>query len=125
MEVERFQFSPDGQPGVIVRYTHQECQRVAQRELRFEFAVKTDLRPVWFSEQLGIIDAPDTVVWSSATDLVRRAGTPSNPWFCVWGATPSRGAQPIAHPPPIATRGAGVTAASSYSISLEPHGTPP
>jgi glycogen debranching enzyme len=118
--IERFQISPDGQPGVIIRYTIRNAS-ARTRKLRFVFAVKTDLRPVWFSEHLGILDAPDTIVSSSATDLVVARDT-EHPWFCVWGATPSRGAQRIEHPSPIDTRGAGVTAASSYGISLQPHG---
>jgi len=44
-------------------------------------------------------------------------------WFCVWGATPSGGARAIAQPTPIATQGEGVTAASSYGIAVEPHGS--
>jgi len=121
LEVERFQFSPDGQPGVIVEYTFKNATD-RKRRLSFQFSVKTDLRPVWFSEHLEIMDARDTVAWSSTNDLFVAHDT-ANPWFCVWGATPSRGAQPIAHPSPIVTKGAGVTAASSYSISVGPHGT--
>ena len=121
LAIERFQFSPDGQPGVIVRYTIRNGTS-RKRELTFQFLVKTDLRPVWFSDHLGIIDAHDTVTWSAAThrfvarDIEHR-------WFCVWGAVPSSGAHPIVHPSPIATRGSGVTAGSDYGISLEPHGT--
>lgn len=121
LEIERFQFSPDGQPGVIVQYTFKNATD-RKRLLSFQFSVKTDLRPVWFSEHLGIIDARDTVAWSSTNDLFVAHDT-GNPWFCVWGATPSAGAQPIAHPSPIATRGAGVTAASSYSLVVGAHGT--
>ena len=121
LEIERFQFSPDGQPGVIVQYSFKNATD-RKRLLSFQFSVKTDLRPVWFSEHLGIIDARDTVAWSSANDLFVAHDT-GNPWFCVWGATPSAGAQPTAHPTPIITKGAGVTAASSYSVVVGAHGT--
>src|SRR6267143_377733 len=62
LEIDRFQFSPDHQPGVIVEYTFaNEADRT--RQLTFQLSVKTDLRPVWFSDQLGITDAQDTVAW--------------------------------------------------------------
>ncbi|HLB08338.1 MAG TPA: hypothetical protein VK617_02310 [Gemmatimonadaceae bacterium] len=121
VEIERFQFSPDGQPGLIIRYTIRNASD-RKRQLSFQFSVKTDLRPVWFSEHLGILDARDTVAWRPASDLFLARDT-DHPWFCVWGATPTAGAHPIAHPAPIATKGMGATAASSYSLSVGPHGT--
>lgn len=119
LEVERFQFSPDGQPGVIVQYTFTNAAARA-RELNLQLSVKTDLSPVWLSEKLGITDAADTIVWEtakrrfSARDIRHR-------WFAVWGATPSAGAQPIAHPEPLSSRGMGVTAASRHMLSVAPH----
>ena len=65
LDVERFQFSPDGRPGVVVQYIFTNSA-ARERRLRVQFAVKTDLRPVWFSEHLGIADARDTVAWSPA-----------------------------------------------------------
>jgi glycogen debranching enzyme len=121
LEIERFQFSPDGQPGVIVQYTFKNAADRTRR-LRFQFSVKTDLRPVWYSEHLGIEDAPDTVAWR-ATDNRFLARDTGHDWFCVWGATPSAGAQPVTHPAPIQTSGSGVTAASDHSLSVAPHAT--
>jgi glycogen debranching enzyme len=121
VEIERLQYSPEGQPGVIVRYTFKNATDRARR-LRFEFSVKTDLRPVWFSEHLGIIDARDTVVWR-ASNAAFVAKDTDHPWFCIWGATPSVNARPLAHPKPIITKGMGVTAASSYSVTVAPRGS--
>jgi hypothetical protein len=120
LEIERFQFSPDGQQGLIVQY---QFKNVADRKRRlsFQFAAKTDLSPVWFSDRLGIKDARDTVAWQKASSLFI-ARDVDNPWFSVWGATPSAGAQPIANPQPISTSGMGVTAASRYSLSVDPKG---
>jgi glycogen debranching enzyme len=121
LEVERFQFSPDGREGFIVRY---ELRNAAgrTRALTFDFAVKTDLRPVWFSDRLGITDARDTVGWEPTNRRFVARDT-GHPWFCVWGATSSADARPVADPPPIQTSGAGVTAASSYTLSVAPHTT--
>jgi len=120
LEVERFQFSPDGEPGLIVQYTFRNAA-ARKRELSFQFAVKTDLRPVWSSDRLAIKDARDTVAWEP-TNRLFIARDVDNPWFCVWGATTSAGARPIAHPRPIPTSGKGVTAASRYSVAVSPHG---
>src|SRR5687768_13079609 len=48
LEVERFQFSPDGRQGLVVQYSFKNASDRARR-LRFQLAVKTDLRPGWYS----------------------------------------------------------------------------
>jgi glycogen debranching enzyme len=120
LEVERFQFSPDGQAGFVVRYELRNSAGRA-RALTIELAVKTDLRPVWFSEQLGVTDAPDTVGWEPTTRTFVARDT-RHPWFCVWGATGTVDAQPVARPRPIPTRGMGTTAATRYTVPVPAHG---
>jgi glycogen debranching enzyme len=119
--VERFQFSPDGREGFIVQYQLRNAAG-RTRALTFDFAVKTDLRPVWFSDRLGITDARDTVGWEPTNRLFVARDT-GHPWFCVWGATGSADARPVADPPPIRTSGTGVTAASRYTLSVAPRST--
>src|SRR5262245_24155129 len=121
LEVERFQFSPDGRAGFVVRYDLRNSAGRARR-LTFQLAVKTDLRPVWFSDHLGITDAPDTVGWEPTSRLFVARDT-GHPWFCVWGATGSVEAQPVVDPSPIPTRGMGTTAASRYTVRVPAHGT--
>ncbi len=121
LEVERFQFSPDGREGFVVQY---ELRNAAgrTRALTFDFAVKTDLRPVWFSDRLGITDARDTAGWEPANRLFVARDT-GHPWFCVWGAVGSADVRPIADPPPIRTNGTGVTAVSRYTLTVAPRST--
>jgi glycogen debranching enzyme len=121
MEIERFQFSPDGHAGVIVQYVFTNSTD-RPRRLSFQLSVKTDLSPVWFSDKLGIKDAPDTVAWDANKSFFVARDT-RHPWFAVWGAVPSAGADPIVDPEPVATGGLGVTAASRHSLSVDPHGT--
>jgi hypothetical protein len=121
LEIERFEFSPDGRQGLIVEYEFRNAAG-RTRHLSFEWAVKTDLRPVWFSDSLGIIDAGDTVAWEPDRRAFVARDT-GHPWFCIWGATPSADARPVDHPEPIATRGTGVTAASRYAVSVAPRGS--
>ena len=120
LDVDRFQFSPDGQQGLIVQYSFKNGADRARR-LRFQLSVKTDLRPGWYSDHLGIKDGPDVVAWQTKRGVFI-ARDVDNPWFCVWGATPSADAQPINDPLPIRTSGRGVTAASSYTMTVAPHG---
>src|SRR3989441_6096732 len=96
LEIERFQFSPDGHEGLIVQYIFRNASN-RRRELHFRFAVKTDLSPVWFSDRLGIKDAPDSVAWQPAR-RVFIATDAANTWFAVWGATDSEDAEPVAPP---------------------------
>jgi glycogen debranching enzyme len=116
LEIERFQFSPDGRPGLVVQYTFQNAAP-HRRELHFDFTVKTDLSPVWFSDRIGIKDAPDTVTWQATNNLFIARDT-DHSWFSVWGATDSGNAQPLERPEPVTTRGTGVTAASRYTVSV-------
>ncbi len=121
LEVERFEFAPDGYEGVVIQYTFRNAA-AKKRDLSFEFTVRTDLLPVWYSEKLGISDAPDSVVWDSAKQrFVARDAR--NPWFAVWGAAQSRGTEPVANARAPATRGTGATAGSRHSVSVPPHGT--
>jgi glycogen debranching enzyme len=121
LEIERFQFSPDGHEGLIVQYSFRNATN-RRRELHVRFSVKTDLSPVWFSDRLGIKDAPDTVAWQATRRLFIATDT-ANTWFAVWGATDSEDAQPVAPPRGIRTRGLGVAAASRYRLSVDQHGT--
>src|SRR4051812_28967414 len=119
LEVDRFQFSPDGQPGVVVKYTFRNATD-RKRQLSLQLVVKTDLLPVWNSENIGITDAPDSVIWDS-TNARFVARDTRHPWFAVWGAEPTVGGARVPDPAPIQTRGMGVTAASSYRLSIAPH----
>jgi hypothetical protein len=116
--VERFQFSPDGHAGVIVQYTFRNTAG-RKRRLSLDLSVKTDLLPVWYSDQIGIHDSPDTVTWVPAENIFV-ARDVKRPWFAVWGA-PSFTGQRSADPRLPSTTGSGVAAASRYSVSLDSH----
>ena len=73
LDVDRFQFSPDHQQGLIVQYRFKNASDRARR-LRFEWSVKTDLRPGWNSERLGIRDGQDVVGLASERWRLHRQG---------------------------------------------------
>ncbi len=118
LEIERFQFSPDGQPGLIVQYRFRNTtDRV--RRLALTFSATADLRPVWYSERIGIGNAPDTVAWL-AGDRAFVARDTRRSWFVVWGAPDSRDARPAAASHVPRTSGRGATAASRHRVSVGP-----
>lgn len=119
LQVDRFQFSPDQRQGVIIQYRFKNTSARARR-LRFQWSVKTDLRPGWYADHLGIRDGQDVVDWR-ASDGVFIARDADNPWFCVWGAVAPAGARRTEHPDPIPTNGLGVTGAASYTVTVAPH----
>ncbi len=53
--IDRFQLAPEGVNGVTVTYTLRNHSEKA-RPVSLEFLVQTDLRPVWFSDNVGIRD---------------------------------------------------------------------
>jgi glycogen debranching enzyme len=121
LEVDRFQFSPDRKPGLVVQYRFKNASDRVRR-LRFQWSVKTDLRPGWYADRLGIEDGQDVVDWRASDRIfVTRDG--DNPWFCVWGALPFTDAQRDEHPNPLHTNGRGVTAASIHRVTVGAHST--
>ena len=120
IEVDRFQFSPDGRPGVVVQYRFRNSSDRARR-LSFQWLVKTDLRPGWYADRLGIRDGRDTVDWRPR-DGVFVARDVDNPWYGVWGAGPGANVRRIERPPPISTNGRGVTVGSSHDLTVGAHG---
>ena len=64
-----------------------QLTNASDREKRLELSLtaKTDLRPVWYSEKVGITDAPDTIAWQPA-ERVFVARDTGHEWYVVWGA---------------------------------------
>jgi glycogen debranching enzyme len=124
LDIERFQFSPDHQQGLIIQYRFRNLSS-RTRQLRFKWSVKTDLRPGWNPHLVGTQDrdGPDVVDWDPDKGIFI-AKDIYNPWFCVWGAlVPAADARRIEHPDPIRTNGRGLTAASSYTVTVGAHAT--
>ncbi len=119
IDAERFQFSPDGRPGFIVQYRFKNSSDHA-RTLRLQWSVKTDLRPGWYADHVGIQDGKDLVEWR-ANESVFVARDTGHLWFCVWGAVPTSEARRIERPSVIHSEGRGVTAASSHVVTVDAH----
>jgi hypothetical protein len=89
------------------------------RSLKFEFSVKTDLSPVWLSEELGIKDSDDRVVMEPRHHFFI-ANDAANPWYAVWGSTSERIAQSSGkYELPEKTIGLGIVATSEHRILIK------
>ncbi|HLP17828.1 MAG TPA: trehalase family glycosidase [Bacteroidota bacterium] len=121
VRVERFQFCPQGKEGVVITYaiTNETGRR---RTLDLEFTVKTDISPVWFSNENNISDAADSIFWN-ARRSVFTARDVKNPWFAVWGSTIPAVTHSIDVPTPIATIGMGKSASTIHRLTINPRKT--
>ena len=118
VEIQRFQFCPDGKEGMVIQYSIKNNSN-QKRNLEFTFSVKTDLSPVWLSEQLGIKDAIDKVSWEKNNNFFS-ARDSANPWFAVWGTTNMSGAQSSKKISiPKKTMGKGIAATSEYKLTID------
>src|SRR5215831_5550445 len=118
IEIERFQFCPDGREGMLVEYTIKNTGS-SKRNLQFTFSAKTDLQPVWLSDQLGITDGNDSVSWDAANHFYS-AKDKSNSWYVVWGSADDGTVITISDLPQQ-TIGKGVSASANYDVSIAPN----
>ena len=121
LSVVRWQFVPDGEPALIVRYV---LRGAAGRTVRLQFLARSDLQGVWLADQLGLTDGADR----AAFDPARQAWVirdERNPWTVVVGA---RGLAPRAHAcgedlwGPERTEGRGISVALDYDLALAADG---
>jgi hypothetical protein len=118
MEITRFQFCPDGQAGIVIEYTLKNLSDGA-KDLTLEFAVKTDISPVWFSKEIGIEDSEDIAEWNASQDAFT-AKDDQHPWHIMWGSSQKAIFHSISNEIklPENTKGKGVKASSSYNVKL-------
>ncbi|HSR61302.1 MAG TPA: hypothetical protein VLL47_11140 [Robiginitalea sp.] len=116
LRVERWQFIPDGQPGLIVEY---QFENTGSESLTLEIDVTghADLRPTWLGEETGMRDTPDQATFDAARGrwVVKDS---ANPWFVVFGSDRA----PVGHLeiPESGYAGMGLAARLSYALDILP-----
>lgn len=83
LEITRFQFVPKQEKGVIINYTIRN-NSAEIRKIRLDFILKTDISPVWFSKENGILDYPDQLSWDSHNNLFKACDS-MHTWYMAWG----------------------------------------
>jgi len=116
LQIERFQFVPDGKEGLLIQY---KLKNLSEKTQNFDFIFSgfSDLRPVWLGERTGMIDSEDKAEFlkNSSAWLIKDN---KNPWYVIFGShmQPSEYSfeKSIHH-------GLGVSGNLTYKISLEPN----
>ncbi|MEZ4734740.1 MAG: hypothetical protein R3E79_47215 [Caldilineaceae bacterium] len=89
LTVTRRDFVPDGMAGLIVTVTVQLPPAFAD-ELECIALLRSDLRPAWLGETVGMQDTPDQVKVVDQQGYLQFSDT-TNPWFLLaGGSTPAR-----------------------------------
>ncbi len=82
--VERVQFVPDGQQGMVVEFNILN-QSPSSLNLNFEFTGHTDLMPVWLGEESGMVDHADALEYNQNLNAWRGKDG-GNEWYVLFGA---------------------------------------
>lgn len=118
--ISRFQFCPDEREGIVIEYTLENLSGDT-KNLELDFAVKTDLSPVWFSKEIGVYDYPDSVEWDEQQGVFN-AKDSLHPWYAVWGASVPATKHSFGKDVevPETTTGGGVKAVTTHTVTLTP-----
>ena len=84
LRIERWQFVPDGEEGMVLEYVLQNTGD-AGISLDFGFTGHPDLRPTWLGERTGMTDGKDQAAYDSALNAWV-AKDSLNPWFVIYGS---------------------------------------
>jgi glycogen debranching enzyme len=82
MEIERWQFVPDGKQGVVVQLI---IKNKSEKKVKFRFTAHTDLRPTWLGERTSMFDGKDSGVYDNELG-VWKVKDSLNPWYAVFGS---------------------------------------
>jgi glycogen debranching enzyme len=84
VEIERFQFVPEGQQGLILEFTFTNKDK-SKKSINFQFTGHTDLMPVWLGERANMIDHADDLEFDNERKAWRGKDV-GNDWFVLFGA---------------------------------------
>lgn len=118
LEVERFQFVPEGVQGLVIEFTFKNVDK-SDISFDFEFSGHTDLMPVWLGERVSMVDFEDQLSFDESRQawLGKDQG---NEWYAMFGsnqkAIPSEGPSAVCNYEP---QGKGNAAKLEYKINLK------
>ena len=119
IQVERLQYCPQGKAGIVVKYTIKNST-TKLRKLNLAFVAKTDVSPVWFSKENGIIDTSDSISWDANRSMYV-ARDLKNSWFAVWGSSIPAISNTVNVLTPIETIGLGRSASTTHEMEIKPN----
>lgn len=120
IKISRSQYIPEGKSGAIIKYYFTNTSTVEQ-QISVDFVVKSDISPVWYSNENGIFDGPDTLVWNDKKHLFEGKDITNN-WYAVWGTNHNVASYSTNISSPIETQGLGSVATINSVLELAPGG---
>ena len=82
IQVQRFQFVPDGKKAVYVEYVFTNKTSV-KKSIQFSIITRSNLRPVWIGERTGMVDSKDLQEFKEGKTVLKDS---ANTWFTVVGS---------------------------------------
>ena len=83
IQVQRFQFVPDGKKAVYVEYLFTNKTSV-KKSIQFSLITRSNLRPVWIGERTGMVDSKDLQQFKESKTVLKDS---ANNWFSVVGSS--------------------------------------
>ena len=116
IEVERWQFVPDNQEGVVVQFILKNNGTKSQK-FKLDFTGNSDLRPTWLGEKTQMINYPDTANYDDQNNawIVKDS---LNPWYAIFGIKGKKSSHSLSKSDYL---GNGVAASLTFDISIEPN----
>ncbi|MCH6235383.1 glycogen debranching protein [Cognataquiflexum rubidum] len=119
LEVDRFQFVPDGVQGMVIEFTFRNVDK-SEKSFDFEFSGHTDLMPVWLGDRAGMEDFEDKLSFDESRQawLGKDDG---NEWYVMFGANQkAKAAEGASVTCNYTPHGKGKAAKLGYEIKLKP-----
>lgn len=121
LEVERYQFVPDGIEGAIIEF--KISNKGSEREVGFNFTGLIDLMPVWLAEKKNLTDGADEARYNQEFEAII-AKDQQNDWYTMFGADRRPAYHGIgSNPCNSRNTGKGTKASLRYDLNISSGGT--
>lgn len=119
LEIQRFQFAPDGKQGLVVEFSIVNTGS-SPKTIGFEFTGHTDLMPVWLGERLNLEDHPDQLVFDEAANAWIGKDQGNEWWVMFGGDRPAKYTEGPSATCDYRPQGKGTAGRLGYELTLEP-----
>ena len=118
IHIDRFQFAPDQERGVIIDFAISNNSGVT-RDIILDFVLKTDISPVWFSKENGLSDSTDMLSWDNTKNLFTARDLSQNR-FMAWSTDSPVLSYEEDCEEPVKTIGMGKAGSIKTSVKVAP-----
>lgn len=117
--IVRRQFCPDDKEALIVYFDIHNLSST-KRKLEISLLFRSNLRPIWKSEEMGIVDGDDEAEFRKREGILV-AKDKSNPWYLIVGSSDQPKTTKIDRDlwGPETTRGKGMSGQLTYDLTVK------